>query len=150
MNGLKLEPGWRHACVTWLYLFLPKSKPPTSARMAPSRGSSATNAPSTSGNCVISHVFLSVFATRINAPRRSLMLAGALSLKPDWAGLRPSPVITTDSPFCRTAVIFFGPASRTTADITSPLSGLSTSASSITSSASLGSSGKVRNFSGPR
>ena len=31
MNGLKLEPGWRHACVTWLNLFRLKSNPPTSA-----------------------------------------------------------------------------------------------------------------------
>ena len=60
MKGLKLEPGWRQACVTWLNLFLLKSKPPTSAWMAPSRGSSATKAPSTSGSCVISQVSLGV------------------------------------------------------------------------------------------
>ena len=39
MKGLKLEPGWRSACVTWLNLLRLKSKPPTSARIAPSRGS---------------------------------------------------------------------------------------------------------------
>ena len=86
MKGLKPEPGCRQACVTWLNLFLLKSKPPTSAWMAPSRGSSATKAPSTSGSCVISQVFFGVFATRITAPRRILILGGALSDRPDWAG----------------------------------------------------------------
>lgn len=67
MNGLKLDPGWRQACVTWLNLFLSKSKPPIMALTAPSRGSSAMKAPSTSGNCVISQVFFGVFTTRITA-----------------------------------------------------------------------------------
>jgi hypothetical protein len=39
MKGLKLEPGWRQAWVTWLNLLRLKSKPPTRARMAPSVGS---------------------------------------------------------------------------------------------------------------
>ena len=56
MNGLKLEPGWRHACVTWLNLFWLKSKPPTSARIAPSCGTTETNAPSTCGICVIAQL----------------------------------------------------------------------------------------------
>src|SRR5213083_89398 len=38
MNGLKPEPGWRQACVTWLYWLRLKSKPPTSDRTAPSCG----------------------------------------------------------------------------------------------------------------
>jgi hypothetical protein len=38
MKGLKLDPGCRHACVTWLNLLRLKSKPPTSARIAPSIG----------------------------------------------------------------------------------------------------------------
>jgi hypothetical protein len=37
MNGLKLEPGWRHAWVTWLNLLRLKSKPPTSADRAVAR-----------------------------------------------------------------------------------------------------------------
>ena len=49
MKGLNEEPGWRQACVTWLNLLRLKSKPPTSARIAPSVGSVATNADSTSG-----------------------------------------------------------------------------------------------------
>src|SRR5688572_841911 len=97
MKGLKDEPGCRHACVTWLNLLLLKSKPPTSAWIAPSRGSSATKAPSTSGSWVISQVFLGVFATRITAPGRILILGGAFGDRPDWAGRRPSPVISTRS-----------------------------------------------------
>src|SRR5260363_60159 len=46
MKGLKLEPGCRHAWVTWLNLFLLKSKPPTSARIAPSCGVIEISAPS--------------------------------------------------------------------------------------------------------
>ena len=38
MKGLNDEPGWRHAWVTWLNLLRLKSKPPTSARIAPSVG----------------------------------------------------------------------------------------------------------------
>ena len=38
MKGLKAEPGWRCACVTWLNLLRSKSKPPTSDTMAPSFG----------------------------------------------------------------------------------------------------------------
>src|SRR5512133_3465235 len=102
--------------------------------MAPLRGSSATHAPSTSGNCVISQVFFGVFVTRITAPRRILMFGGALSDRPDWAGLSPSPVISTVSPFRRTAVIFLASAASTRADITSPLSGRSAKTSSMASS----------------
>ena len=35
MKGLKLDPGWRSACVTWLYWLRLKSNPPTSERIAP-------------------------------------------------------------------------------------------------------------------
>ena len=150
MNGLKLEPGWRQACVTWLNLFLLKSKPPTSALMDPSRGSMATNAPSTSGNWVISQVSLGVLVTLIMAPRRILMLGGALSDKPDCAGLSPSPVISNTSPPWRRARIIFGSAASTTADMTSPLSGCSSKASSMASSSSCALAGSVTNFSGPR
>src|SRR5260363_291645 len=55
MKGLKLEPGCRHAWVTWLNLFLLKSKPPTSARIAPSCGVIEISAPSSCGNWVIDH-----------------------------------------------------------------------------------------------
>jgi hypothetical protein len=47
MNGFRLEPGWRHAWVMWLYWLRLKSKPPTSERIAPVRGSAETNAAST-------------------------------------------------------------------------------------------------------
>ena len=150
MNGLKLEPGCRQACVTWLNLFLPKSNPPTKARTAPSRGSKATNAPSTSGSWVTSHMFLAVFATRIKAPRLILTFGPALPAKPDCAGFKPSPVISRVSPFARIAKIRLGFASKTTADITSPLSGLSDSASSTASSTSREFVGMSTNLSGPR
>src|SRR5256885_6849339 len=74
MKGLKAEPGWRQAWVTWLNLFFWKSKPPIRARKAPVWGTRATKAPSTSGSCVISQVFLGVLTTRITAPGRILML----------------------------------------------------------------------------
>ena len=38
MKGLNEEPGWRQAWVTWLNLLRLKSKPPTSAWIAPSSG----------------------------------------------------------------------------------------------------------------
>src|SRR6218665_2725458 len=110
MNGLKLDPGWRQACVAWLNLFLLKSKPPTKARIEQLRGSSGTKAPSTSGNCVISQVFLGVLSTRIAAPGRILMFGGALLLSPDCAGFRPSPVISIWSPLARAATILFAAA----------------------------------------
>ncbi|MCY1241453.1 hypothetical protein D9M72_543540 [compost metagenome] len=151
MKGLKLEPGWRQACETWLNLFLPKSKPPTSAVMAPVRGSMPMKAPSTSGSCVISQVFLGVLATRITAPRRILMLGGAFAARPDCAGLRPSPEISKASPLARTAVTSLALASSTTAEITSPLSGCSARASSTASSISFWPlAGRSTNFSGPR
>jgi len=49
MNGLKLDPGCRCACVTWLNLLRSKSKPPTRARIAPSAGCIEMNAASTCG-----------------------------------------------------------------------------------------------------
>ena len=55
-------------------------------RIAPSRGSSATNAPSTSGSCVISQVFFGVRVIRITAPGRILIFGAALSDSPDCAG----------------------------------------------------------------
>ena len=135
--------------MTWLNLFFAKSKPPTKALTAPSCGLMATKAPSTSGSWVISQVPLGVNTTRMTAPRLILMLGPALSDKPDCAGLRPSPVISNCSAFCRTATIFLALASSTTADMTSPLSGCSSKTSSMASSISLGLSGKVMNFSGP-
>ena len=53
-NGLKPDPGWRCACVARLNLpdlASKLSKPPTSARMAPSSGLSATSAEAASGIC---------------------------------------------------------------------------------------------------
>src|SRR5207249_403622 len=44
-NGLKVEPGWRIACVARLYLESSKSRPPIIARMYPVFASSATSAP---------------------------------------------------------------------------------------------------------
>src|SRR5690606_975621 len=43
-KGLKLDPGWRRAWVARLNLLAAKLKPPTSARRAPSSGSSETSA----------------------------------------------------------------------------------------------------------
>ena len=58
MKGLKLEPGWRQALVTWLNWLCEKSKPPTSARTWPVAESSDTSAPCTSGHCVTRHSLL--------------------------------------------------------------------------------------------
>ena len=150
MNGLKLDPGWRHACVTWLNLFFSKSNPPTKARMPPSRGSIATKAPSTSGSCVISQIFLGVLVTRTKAPGRNLILGCALSDRPDCTGCKPSPVISSVSPLRRTARTFLGVASITTAASKSPLSPCSIKASSMASSSSEGLAGKLMKRSGPR
>jgi hypothetical protein len=97
MKGLKLEPGWRQAWVTWLNLLRLKSKPPTSARIAPSTGLAATKAASTSGNCRICQPF-SYFCTRITAPRRTRLLGAALSSSMRAANLRPSSPIFRTSP----------------------------------------------------
>ena len=136
--------------MTWLNLFLAKSNPPTKALTEPSCGLMATNAPSTSGSWVISQVPLGVCTTRITAPRLILMFGPALSERPDWAGFKPSPVISSCSAFWRMATIFLGLASNTTADMTSPLSGWSSNTSSMASSNSFGLVGNSMNFSGPR
>src|SRR5260363_17499 len=70
MKGLKLEPGCRHAWVTWLNLFLLKSKPLTSARIAPSCGVIEISAPSSCGNWVIDHAPCASFRTRMTGPGR--------------------------------------------------------------------------------
>ncbi|MPN49720.1 hypothetical protein SDC9_197342 [bioreactor metagenome] len=136
MKGLKLEPGWRQAWVTWLNLFFSKSKPPISARMAPVCVDMATKAPSTSGSWVISQAPLEFLMARITAPGRILILGGALGLRPDSAGLRLSPVISKWVPSARAATILRGDASSTTAATTSPLSGWLARASSMASSSS--------------
>ena len=69
-NGLKLDPGWRQAWVTWLNGWRVKSKPPTSARTRPLTGSSATNAACTSGHWVTAQRALSA------APVAPAWLAG--------------------------------------------------------------------------
>ncbi len=79
MNGLKLEPGWRQACVTWLNLLRLKSKPPTIARISPSSGFSEMNAAATSGSCATDHAPLSFCTTRMIAPGRILTLGWALA-----------------------------------------------------------------------
>ena len=56
MKGLKLEPGWRQACVTRLNLLRSKSNPPTIARTAPSCVLMATRAACTSGSCAIAQL----------------------------------------------------------------------------------------------
>jgi hypothetical protein len=69
MNGLKLDPGWRQAWVTRLNLLRLKSKPPTSAMMAPSFGFSETSAASTSGSCASRHCgLLPTACTRTTEP----------------------------------------------------------------------------------
>ena len=98
MNGLKLEPGWRSAWVTWLYWVRLKSKPPTSARTAPSRGSIETSEASTAGSCVICQRSFSSFCTRMIAPRRMRWLGLALSPSMRAANLRPSSPISTQLP----------------------------------------------------
>src|SRR5574340_315059 len=73
MNGLKLEPGCRQAWVTWLNLLRLKSKPPTSAVMAPFFGLIATSAASTSGSCASRHCgLLPTDCTRTTAPGVSI------------------------------------------------------------------------------
>src|SRR6266581_7720008 len=72
MKGLKPEPGWRQAWVTWLYWLLLKSKPPTSDRTAPSCGLAEIKAPSASGSWTICQSSWSSFWMRITAPRRLL------------------------------------------------------------------------------
>ncbi|MOA51771.1 hypothetical protein D3C78_1749560 [compost metagenome] len=95
-------------------------------------------------------MFLTVLTTRITAPGRSLILGGALSLRPDMAGLRPSPVISNLSPSARVATILRAETSSTTADKTLPLSGWLARVSSMASSWASGSRGRAMNFSGPR
>ena len=150
---MKLEPGWRQAWVTWLNLFLWKSKPPTKARTEPLRGSIATKAASTSGSWVMRQVFsplTSACTTRTTAPGRILTLGPALSDKPEATARKPSPVISNGTPSWRTATTLRVLASSTTADIKSSLSGRSLMASSIASSRAEDSAGSVMNSSGPR
>ena len=123
MKGLKADPGWRQACVTWLNLFLSKSKPPTSARTAPVRGSIATSAPSTSGSCVSDHCPFGPLRTRTTAPRRICTLVGAFAASPEVTGRSPSPVAVIVSPDCSIATTLPGDASSTTAALRSSLSG---------------------------
>src|SRR5258706_50079 len=61
MKGLKPEPGWRQAWVTWLYWLRLKSKPPTSERTAPSCGLAEIKAPSASGSWTICQSLWSSF-----------------------------------------------------------------------------------------
>ncbi len=68
MNGLKLEPGCRALCVARLNLLRWKLRPPVSARIAPSLGSSATSAPCTFGNCESAQPFSSSGARRTMSP----------------------------------------------------------------------------------
>src|SRR5919204_263517 len=76
MNGLNAEPGCRQAWVTWLNFVRLKSNPPTSARIAPSRGSTDTNADSTSGNCAICQFFPSCSTRMIDERVVVLVLRG--------------------------------------------------------------------------
>ena len=98
MKGLKLEPGWRHAWVTWLNLLREKSKPPASARIAPVRGSAEASAPSTSGSWVISQRPLSLRVMRTMAPARMRLLGGPFSPTMRSAKRRPSPLMRIVSP----------------------------------------------------
>ena len=150
MKGLKLEPGWRNACVTWLNLLRSKSKPPTSARRAPSLGRIATNVDSTCGICAICQAPLSSRITRMTAPRRILVAAAALSPSERAANLSPSPVTETMSPSLRTALISVGEASSTIAALRVSLSLRSWKARSRAFSSSPGSLGRLTNDSGPR
>src|SRR5207248_1715884 len=72
MNGLKLEPGWRHAWVAWLNLLAPKSKPPASASNAPLDGSSAT-----------SEAAVAVAPVVLEHPMAQALGGGLLVLAPD-------------------------------------------------------------------
>jgi hypothetical protein len=112
MKGLKLEPGWRQACVTWLNLFLPKSKPPTRARMAPVRGSSATKRAFDLGQLGQPPVALGAFCIRrTTAPRRICTFGPAFDDRPEVTGFRPAPVTVTTSPDCSMATTLRGEAS---------------------------------------
>ena len=116
-NGLKLEPGWRQAWVTWLKGWRAKSKPPTNARTRPVRASSATKAACTSGHCVTAQAALELAAfalplspgaanpglaggcqTRRMSPRATRKSLPALGDRPGSATRRPSPVICRASP----------------------------------------------------
>ncbi len=123
MNGLKLEPGWRHACVTWLNLFLLKSKPPTSARIAPSCGVSDTSAPSTCGSCVICQLPFASATTRTIEPGLMRCACVARGLNAAATKRSPSPLIVATVPSTNCAFTSFGVADVTTAATISPLSG---------------------------
>jgi hypothetical protein len=130
MNGLNDEPGWRHACVTWLNLLRLKSNPPTSARTAPVSGSSETNAASTSGSCATCQAFLSSRCTRMIAPRVIRFCATVFGSRARATNFRASPRKVTNSPVRNATLNALGLASSTTAARMSSTSGYSESASS--------------------
>ena len=101
MNGLKLEPGWRQACVTRLNLLRLKSKPPTSARIEPSARFAATSAACTSGSCAISHSPCRLGDAHHRAAARCAARA-APGRQRGATNFRPSPLISIGSAVCTT------------------------------------------------
>ncbi|MNK99218.1 hypothetical protein D3C87_1196050 [compost metagenome] len=151
MNGLKLEPGWRQACVTWLNLLRLKSKPPTIARISPSSGFNETKAAATSGSCVTDHVLsLASCVTRMIAPGRILTFGWALADSDGAINRSAVPSIVATSPESSVARTCFGVTLVTTAERRSSLPGCSTRASSMACSRSDGFDGRSINASGPR
>src|SRR5678816_2959943 len=99
MKGLNDDPGCRHAWVTWLNLLRLKSKPPTSARTAPSCASSEMKADSTSGSCTICQGLLGVSrCTRMIEPRRMRFCGVVLESSARAAKRSDSPPMETFSP----------------------------------------------------
>ncbi|MCY1364637.1 hypothetical protein D9M69_514500 [compost metagenome] len=150
MNGLKLEPGWRQACVTWLNLLRLKSKPPTIERISPSCGFSDTNAAATSGSCVTDQLPLPSCVTRMIAPGRIFILGCAFADIDGEIKRSAEPSMVATSPDSSVALTCFDDTLVTTAERRSPLPGCSTSASSIACSRSAGSEGRSTKASGPR
>ena len=98
MKGLKLEPGWRQAWVTWLNLLRPKSNPPTrDAHRAVLRVDGNERR---FGLGQLQHLpaSFSSFLMRIIAPRRIRLFGGALSSSMRAANFRPSPLMVDRFP----------------------------------------------------
>ncbi|MCY1213051.1 hypothetical protein D9M72_248090 [compost metagenome] len=150
MKGLKLEPGWRQACVTWLNLLRLKSKPPTIERISPSCGLIDTNAAATSGSWVTDQSRFSSWVTRMTAPGRIFILGCALDDSDGEIKRSAEPSMVATSPDSSVAFTCLADTLVTTAERRSPLPGCSTSASSMACSRSAGSEGRSIKASGPR